>query len=307
MFKVFIDGQEGTTGLRLAQRLQKRDDITLLSIKSSLRKDINARLEKIEEADVAFLCLPDAASKEIVQAAEGCNTKIIDTSTAFRCADDWAYGFPELGPEYVQRIATMNRIANPGCHASGSIAVLAPLIAKNLISPDETYTLTSLTGYSGGGKKMIAQYENLHDAELDAPRLYGVSQSHKHLPEIVKYAHLHTAPIFLPIVAPYYAGMLVTAGFKNHEHLSLNGLRKLFTDFYGKQGFISVAAEEPVSKMLGSNTLAGKDSMVIYIEGNEDRFTVSAQFDNLGKGASGAAIENMNIALGLEPTKGLDL
>ena len=307
MFKVFIDGQEGTTGLRLAKRLQNRKDITLLSIKSDLRKDINARLEKIDEADVAFLCLPDAASKEIVQAAVGCDTKIIDTSTAHRCAEGWAYGFPELGAEYVQKIATMKRIANPGCHATGSIAVLAPLIAKGIISPDETYTLTSLTGYSGGGKKMIAQYENLHDKELDAPRLYGISQQHKHLPEIIKYAHLNEAPIFLPIVAPYYAGMLVTAGFKNTEHLSLTGLRKLFIDFYGKQDFITVATGEPVSKMLGSNNLAGKDSLIIYIEGNEERFTVSAQFDNLGKGASGAAIENMNIALGLGPTTGLDL
>ena len=307
MFKVFIDGQEGTTGLRLAERLARRSDIKLLSIDSALRKNTQARLEKISQADVAFLCLPDAASKEIVEAAKDCPTKIIDTSTAFRCSDGWAYGFPELGHAYASAVANSSRIANPGCHATGSIAVLAPLVAAGLIPADGLYTLTSLTGYSGGGKKMIAEYENLHDPELDAPRLYGLNQKHKHLPEMAKYAKLTTAPIFLPIVAPYYIGMLVTAGFANTQCLPLAALRKLFADFYGKQPFIQVQTSEELPKMLGSNNLAGKDSLKIYIAGNEERFTVSAQFDNLGKGASGAAIENMNIALGLAPEEGLDL
>mgnify|MGYP000175988284 FL=1 len=176
MFKVFIDGGEGTTGLRLAQRLKQREDIELLSISSDLRKNLDARLEKIDQADVAFLCLPDAASREVAEAAKDCETKIIDTSTAFRCDPGWAYGFPELGPSYFHAIQESSRIANPGCHATGSIAVLAPLVKAQLIPADGLYTLTSLTGYSGGGKKMIASYENLHDQELDAPRIYALGQ-----------------------------------------------------------------------------------------------------------------------------------
>lgn len=307
MFKVFIDGGEGTTGLRLAQRLKQRSDIELLTISSDLRKNLDARLEKIDLADVAFLCLPDAASREVAEAAKNCDTRIIDTSTAFRCDPDWAYGFPELGPQYLHAIQSSRRISNPGCHATGSIAVLAPLVKAGLIEKTGLYTLTSLTGYSGGGKKMIASYENLHDKELDAPRIYSLGQKHKHLPEILKYTGLEQSPIFLPIVAPYYAGMLVTAGFLMPTDLSLAAIRKLYQDFYRDQAFITVETSEEQPKMLGSNTLAGKDNMKIYICGNEERFTVSAQFDNLGKGASGAAIENMNIAMGLDPATGLEL
>lgn len=307
MFKVFIDGGEGTTGLRLAQRLKQRSDIELLTISSDLRKNLDARLEKIDLADVAFLCLPDAASREVAEAAKNCDTRIIDTSTAFRCDPDWAYGFPELGPRYLHAIQSSHRISNPGCHATGSIAVLAPLVKAGLIEKTGLYTLTSLTGYSGGGKKMIASYENLHDKELDAPRIYSLGQKHKHLPEILKYTGLEQSPIFLPIVAPYYAGMLVTAGFLMPTDLSLSAIRKLYHDFYRDQAFITVETSEEQPKMLGSNTLAGKDNMKIYICGNEERFTVSAQFDNLGKGASGAAIENMNIAMGLDPATGLEL
>lgn len=307
MFKVFIDGGEGTTGLRLAQRLKQRSDIELLTISSDLRKNLDARLEKIDLADVAFLCLPDAASREVAEAAKNCDTRIIDTSTAFRCDPDWAYGFPELGPRYLHAIQSSRRISNPGCHATGSIAVLAPLVKAGLIEKTGLYTLTSLTGYSGGGKKMIASYENLHDKELDAPRIYSLGQKHKHLPEILKYTGLEQSPIFLPIVAPYYAGMLVTAGFLMPTDLSLSAIRKLYHDFYRDQAFITVETSEEQPKILGSNTLAGKDNMKIYICGNEERFTVSAQFDNLGKGASGAAIENMNIAMGLDPATGLEL
>lgn len=307
MFKVFIDGGEGTTGLRLAQRLKQRSDIELLTISSDLRKNLDARLEKIDLADVAFLCLPDAASREVAEAAKNCDTRIIDTSTAFRCDPDWAYGFPELGPRYLHAIQSSRRISNPGCHATGSIAVLAPLVKAGLIEKTGLYILTSLTGYSGGGKKMIASYENLHDKELDAPRIYSLGQKHKHLPEILKYTGLEQSPIFLPIVAPYYAGMLVTAGFLMPTDLSLAAIRKLYQDFYRDQAFITVETSEEQPKMLGSNTLAGKDNLKIYICGNEERFTVSAQFDNLGKGASGAAIENMNIAMGLDPATGLEL
>ena len=307
MYKVFIDGREGTTGLRIAERLAQRKDIELLSIKEELRKDVQERLKLINASDVTFLCLPDDASKEIVAAAKDSTTKIIDASTAFRCDDNWAYGFPELSAAYLKRIQTYNRIANPGCHASGSIAVIAPLVANDIVGNDYPFTITSLTGYSGGGKKMIAEYENPHDKEVDAPRLYALGQTHKHLPEIKKHCRLKINPIFLPIVAPYYAGMLVTVGIENKSGKTLQEIHALFEGYYGAQEMVKVAPLAETPKMLGSNTLADKDSMKIFVCGNDERITVSSQFDNLGKGASGAAIQCMNIALGLDPKEGLDL
>lgn len=307
MIKVFIDGSQGTTGLRLKDRLMERKDIELLTISEEERKSLPARAQKVAEADVVFLCLPDAASRELVETVKDVDTKIIDTSTAFRCDDRWAYGFPELGISFLEKIRNGSRISVPGCHASGSIAVIAPLVQMGLVSPSRTLTITSLTGYSGGGKKMIAEYEGPHDHEVDAPRIYALGQTHKHLPEIKKYTGLASLPIFLPIVAPYYSGMLVTVGIENRDHQRLEDIRQGYREFFGPSPFISVAGEEENPVMLGSNTLSGKDSMRLYICGNMDRITVSAQFDNLGKGASGAALESMNIALGLDPTTGLSL
>ena len=307
MFKVFIDGQHGTTGLRIFERFAKREDIEILSISEEARKDVNERLKKIEESDVTFLCLPDDASKEIAAAAKDTKTIIIDASTAFRCDDNWAYGLPELGPSYLEGVKTNKRIANPGCHATGSITVIAPLVAAGLITDDYPLTITSLTGYSGGGKKMITDYENSHDKELDAPRIYALGQAHKHLPEIIKHCKLKQAPIFLPIVAPYYAGMLVTVGFVNKQGKTLQDVQNIFEEFYKGQTFVKVSPLGSTPAMLGSNNLFGKDYLKIFVCGNNERVTVSSQFDNLGKGASGAAIESMNIALGLDPTKGLDL
>ncbi|MCH3951255.1 MAG: N-acetyl-gamma-glutamyl-phosphate reductase [Acidaminococcus sp.] len=307
MVKVFIDGSQGTTGLRLHDRLKERKDIELLHIDEDKRKSVDARLEMVEKADVAFLCLPDAASRELIAAAKDCDTTILDTSTAFRCDDSFAYGFPELGPDFLKNVKTNHRISVPGCHASGSIAVLMPLVKNGLISPDEVYTITSLTGYSGGGKKMIVEYENPHDPEVDAPRIYAVGQKHKHLPEIKKYTGLNKLPVFLPIVAPYYSGMLVTVGFENKKGISLKELRELYRDTYNLTPFIRVNMDDEQPKMLGSNTLSGKDSMNIIICGNEERITVSSQFDNLGKGASGAAIECFNFSIGVDPTTGLSL
>ena len=306
MYKVFIDGREGTTGLRIFERFAQRDDIEVISISEELRKDPQERLKKINNSDVTFLCLPDAASKEIAVIAENSSAIIIDASTAFRCDDNWAYGFPELGADYLTRLKNMNRIAVPGCHASGSIAVIAPLVVQKLVAADYPFTLTSLTGYSGGGKKMIAEYTAEHAREVDAPRIYGLGQAHKHLPEIKKHCHLAVAPVFLPIVAPYYAGMLVTVGLVNKTGKSLEQLHAAYVDFYHNQEFIKVMPLGSEGKMLGSNTLEGKDYMRIYLCGNNERVTVHAQFDNLGKGASGAAIECMNIALGLDAKKGLD-
>jgi len=307
MYKVFIDGREGTTGLRIAERLAQRKDIELLSISEELRKDVKERLRLINASDVTFLCLPDAASKEIVEAAQDSEAKIIDASTAFRCDDNWAYGFPEISAAYLKRIQTYKRIANPGCHASGSIAIIAPLVANDIVGNAYPFTITSLTGYSGGGKKMIAEYENPHDKEVDAPRLYALGQKHKHLAEIKKHCRLEADPIFLPIVAPYYAGMLVTVGIINHSGKTLEEIHDVYADYYGAQDFVKVAPLSETPNMLGSNTLADKDYMKIFICGNDERVTISSQFDNLGKGASGAAIQCMNIALGLDPKEGLDL
>ncbi|MDR3259576.1 MAG: N-acetyl-gamma-glutamyl-phosphate reductase [Fusobacteriaceae bacterium] len=307
MFKVFIDGKEGTTGLRILDRFGSRDDITVLEISDDLRKDKNERVKKINESDITFLCLPDDASKEIVELTNGTKAKIIDASTAFRCDDDWAYGLPELSKNYLEKVKNFNKISVPGCHASGSIAIIAPLISNNIVEKNYPFTITSLTGYSGGGKKMIAEYENPHTIELDAPRVYGLNQKHKHLPEIKKHCNLETDPIFLPIVAPYYAGMLVTVGIINKKNISLKDIHEIYKNFYKDQDFIKVIDLPDIPTMLSSNILAKKDYMKIFVCGNDDRITIHSQFDNLGKGASGAAIECMNIALGLSSTKGLDL
>lgn len=231
MIKVFIDGSQGTTGLRLKDRLMERKDIELLTISEEERKSLPARAQKVAEADVAFLCLPDAASRELVETVKDVDTKIVDTSTAFRCDDRWAYGFPELGISFLEKIRNGSRISVPGCHASGSIAVIAPLVQMGLVSPSRTLTITSLTGYSGGGKKMIAEYEGPHDHEVDAPRIYALGQTHKHLPEIKKYTGLASLPIFLPIVAPYYSGMLVTVGIENRDHQRLEDIRQGYREF----------------------------------------------------------------------------
>ena len=233
MIKVFIDGSQGTTGLRLKDRLMERKDIELLTISEEERKSLPARAQKVAEADVAFLCLPDAASRELVETVKDVDTKIVDTSTAFRCDDRWAYGFPELGISFLEKIRNGSRISVPGCHASGSIAVIAPLVQMGLVSPSRTLTITSLTGYSGGGKKMIAEYEGPHDHEVDAPRIYALGQTHKHLPEIKKYTGLASLPIFLPIVAPYYSGMLVTVGIENRDHQRLEDIRQGYREFFG--------------------------------------------------------------------------
>jgi len=305
MFKVFIDGKEGTTGLRILERFKLRDDIEVLEISEELRKNPEERVKKIKESDVTFLCLPDAASKEIVQLSAGTNAVIIDASTAFRCDDSWAYGLPELSSAYLEKLKKAKKISVPGCHASGAIAVIAPLVLNDVVGKDFPFVISSLTGYSGGGKKMIAEYENPHDPELDAPRIYGLGQTHKHLPEITKHCQLTVSPIFMPIVAPYYAGMLTSIGIIRPK-LSLAETHALYLKHYAGQDFVRVAPLSETPAMLGSNTLAGKDDLKIYICGNDERITIHAQFDNLGKGASGAAIQCMNIALGLDPKKGLD-
>ena len=304
MTKLFIDGSAGTTGLRIAERLKGRTDLELIRIPEELRRDPKAREEAINAADIAFLCLPDAAAVEAAALVHG-STAVIDTSTAHRTAEGWAYGFPELHGRRAQ-IAASKCVANPGCHASGFIALMEPLVYEGLIRPDTALSCFSVTGYSGGGKSMIAEYEAQERAsELSSPRQYALGQEHKHLKEMVQISGLSTTPVFCPIVADYYSGMAVTVPlFKKDLRGSAEDICALYQSCYA----------EPIVRylpydggMIAGNSLAGKDTMEISVAGNAERILLIARFDNLGKGASGAAIQNMNILLGLEETTGLIL
>jgi len=308
MVKVFIDGSAGTTGLQIHERLQARKDLELLTIPEELRKDAAARSTLMNEASVVFLCLPDAAAIEAVPLVTNPDTCIIDTSTAHRTSPDWAYGFPELGN--AAEIAASKRIANPGCHATGFVSVVYPLVAQGLLPKDIGLTCFSLTGYSGGGKKMIAEYEAEDKPEaLYGPGIYGLTQKHKHIPEMVKVCGLQKKPIFCPIVDDYLKGMASTVSFRA-EDLGGAGpeqVRQAYEAFYAGQQLVTVASAEEAAALarLHANTKAGTDSLKLFVTGNEELFTVTALFDNLGKGASGAAIENMNLVLGLNPATGL--
>lgn len=312
--KIFIDGSEGTTGLRIHERFAEREDVELLPISSELRKDKEERKRLINSSDITFLCLPDAAAEESVSLVENDHVRIIDTSTAHRTMEGWAYGFPELSKEHREAIAAGNRIAVPGCYATGFISLVYPMVAEGLISADYPVSAFGISGYSGGGRKMIAAYEaeEREDALL-APREYALSQAHKHLKEMKKIPGLKREPLFSPIVADYYSGMVVSVPV--YTELMNKGrtpqeVWKYLADFYAGSRFVRVmpfGAEEESANMLAGNAMSGRDSLRIYVTGNEDRVLLSSQFDNLGKGASGAAIQCLNIALGCEETKGLHL
>ena len=307
MTKIFIDGSHGTTGLRIANRLDQRKDISLIRLTEENRKDPAARADAINSADVVFLCLPDPAAIEAVSMATNPNTKIIDTSTAHRVNPDWVYGMPELKGQF-ERIQHSTRIANPGCHASGFIALVAPLVQEGLLSPKAALSCFSLTGYSGGGKQMIAQYEDENRSPLyKAPRQYAVTQQHKHLKEMAKLCGLETAPIFCPIVADFYSGMEVTVPvFAQDVNATMAQLKDLYKTYY--QGdLIHYTDECDADGLLSANAWADRDDMSITVQGNEERMILTARFDNLGKGASGAAIQNMNILLGLDQATGLSI
>ena len=304
MTKVFIDGSAGTTGLRIHERLAGRTELSLLALPAELRKDRAAREEILNEADIAFLCLPDAAAVEAAELVHG-NTVVIDTSTAHRTELGWDYGFPELHG-LREKIAVSKRIGNPGCHASGFISLVEPLVHEGLISPDTALTCFSVTGYSGGGKSMIADYEAPErDTALDSPRQYALGQSHKHLKEMVKIPGLTVAPFFCPIVADYYSGMAVTVPlFRKDLRGSVEDIKQLYQACYHSA---VVHYDEYTDGMIAGNAISGRDDMAITVAGNEDRILLISTFDNLGKGASGAAIQNMNIVLGLDETTGLVL
>lgn len=302
MVKVFIDGKEGTTGLQIFDRLAKRNDVQISMLPEELRKDINARKEQINGADIVFLCLPDAAARESVSLCENEKVKIIDASTAHRTNPAWAYGFPELSKEHRAKIASSHRVAVPGCHASGFISLVYPLVAGGIVSPDYPFVCHSVTGYSGGGKKMIAEYEaEGRDDALDSPRQYGTSQMHKHLPEMKAVCGLEFEPIFNPIVSDFYSGMCVSVplyGKLLRKKMTVSDIKSFYAEYYASCNFIKIAAEMP--SYLPANELSGTNGMKLYIGGNDDRILLASVFDNLGKGASGAAVQCMNIMLGLD-------
>ncbi len=305
MTTVFIDGSAGTTGLRIRDRLADRKDLRLMILPEDLRKDPSARADALNSADISFLCLPDAASIEAVSFVTDPHGVIIDTSTAHRTAEGWIYGMPELSGQR-EKIALAKRIANPGCHATGFIALIAPLVENGLLSSDVRLSAFSLTGYSGGGKKMIAEYEAPDtDPLYRAPRQYGLGQTHKHLPEMSVVCGLQHAPVFCPIVAPYYAGMEVTVPLTPADiSASPEEIRKVYRDYY-HSGLIRFAEAPDENGFLSAGAMAGRDSLEISVFGNGERILLISRFDNLGKGASGAAIQNMNIALGLDEAEGL--
>lgn len=310
MKKVFIDGGAGTTGLRIVERLSGRDDVCLLTIPEEKRKDNAAKKEIMNQADVVFLCLPDAAAVESAALVDNPDTVVIDASTAHRTLPGWAYGFPELGERFLERVRTGKRIAVPGCHASGFIALTYPLVEAGILPKDTLLSCHSLTGYSGGGKNMIAEYEAADRSSLlSAPQQYALGQQHKHLKEMKAIVGLENAPLFCPIVGDFYSGMLVTVPlFAKQLNGGIEDIRRVYQEKYndqlvffaetdgdGKAGFAAALAYEK------------KDCMRISVSGNEERILLMAAYDNLGKGASGAAIECMNIALGLSKTKGLEI
>lgn len=312
--KVFIDGSEGTTGLRIFERFQNRDDIELLQIDSALRKDPQERKKLINASDITFLCLPDEAAREAVSLVENENVVIIDASTAHRTEEGWAYGFPELSSEHREKIKNGKRVAVPGCYATGFISMIYPLIKGGILPEDYPVTSFALSGYSGAGKKTIAAYEDENrPKQLSAGREYALTQQHKHLKEMKKITGLTRTPLFSPIIDDYYSGMVVSIQLYADmlaKKETPESLLQYFAEYYKNQQFIRVSAaddEIAASGFLAGNELSGWDGLKIYVTGNEERIVVSAQFDNLGKGASGAAIQCMNIVLGCEEEKGLQL
>ncbi len=314
MKKIFIDGSEGTTGLRIFERFEGRDDIELLRIPTQLRKDPAEIRKYINESDITFLCLPDAAAREAAAMVENENVVIIDTSTAHRTEPGWAYGYPELSKAHRAAIRESKRIAVPGCYATGFITIVYPMIAGGILPSDYPVSAFAMSGYSGAGKKTIAVYEAAErDKELDAPREYALAQNHKHLKEMQKITGLQRTPLFSPIICDYYSGMLLTTPFYADMLTGAptpEGLHAFFSEYYAGERFVRVmpfGAEAGYNGFLAGNACSGWDGIEIYVTGNEERLLVSTRFDNLGKGASGAAVQCLNILMGCDEDKGLVL
>ncbi len=307
--KVFIDGREGTTGLRIYDRLAAMNDIELIILNDDERKDTQKRRQALNSCDIAFLCLPDAAAIEAAGLVENEKVILIDTSTAHRTDPNWAYGLPELSENHKNKIINSKRIAVPGCHASGFIALVYPLVEKGIISPDTRISCFSLTGYSGGGKKMIGQYEDENrDIMFDAPRQYGITQNHKHLKEMAAVTGLRAKPVFCPIVGDFYSGMEVTVPLFKEDigGFTVEDIKRAYKEKYSGK-IITYVENDDENGFYAANALSGFDNMRVSVNGNEDRIILTARYDNLGKGASGAAVECMNYKLGKEITNGLDI
>ena len=308
--KVYIDGQSGTTGLQIYDRIGQREDLELLRIPEELRHDPDERKKYLNSADIVFLCLPDEGAREAVSFIENPDVRVIDASTAHRTNPDWTYGYPELSKAQREAIRTSKRVANPGCHATGFISTTAPLVAMGVIPKDYPMSCYSLTGYSGGGKKMIAEYEAEGRSELlDAPGIYGLNLHHKHLPEMQTVAGLAYPPVFMPVVDDYYKGMATTIMLQNRllpGQPSAEEICAKLADYYRDEHFVSVVPFGENDSKLYANKLAGTNRLEIVVCGHEEQTTVTALFDNLGKGASGAAVQNMNIMLGLPEETGLE-
>lgn len=310
MKKVFIDGSAGTTGLRIYERLESREDITLIKLSEEKRKDVDAREEAINSADIVFLCLPDDAARESVSLLHNDNTVIIDTSTAHRTNENWVYGFPELNSDIANKLTSAKKIAVPGCHASGFIALVFPLVEAGILPADVLLNCTSVTGYSGGGKKMIAEYEADEIDELfTAPRQYGLSQQHKHLKEMAAISGIENKPNFSPIVSNFYSGMCVTIPLFASQLINGKTVEDIKDVYKNKYTGPVVTYKECADEagFLSASALSMLDSMEISVFGNEERILIAARYDNLGKGSSGAAVECMNICMGADRTTGLNI
>jgi N-acetyl-gamma-glutamyl-phosphate reductase len=311
--KVFVDGQEGTTGLKIFEYLSRRSDVEVLRIEEAKRKDLDERRRLINASDVTFLCLPDVASRESAGLAENGDTVLIDASTAFRTHADWAYGLPELARGQRERLRTAKRIAVPGCHASAFVLAMRPLVDAGIVSADFSAHSHSITGYSGGGKKMIADYEAAEpNSKLQSPRAYALALGHKHLPEMAAHTGLAQAPIFTPIVGPFYKGLAVTTYFTPSQLAKRVGPRDVqaaFAEYYAGEPFVRVAPFDADENLDGGffDVQANNDTnrVDLFVFGNEERFVTVARLDNLGKGASGAAIQCMNLAIGADEETGL--
>ena len=308
--KVYIDGQVGTTGLQIYERIGNRTDLELLRIDEDKRHDTDERRKFLNSADIVFLCLPDAGAIEAVSLIENPDVRVIDASTAHRTSDDWVYGYPELSKEQRAAIAAGKRVANPGCHATGLISSVAPLVKMGILPADYPVTCYSLTGYSGGGKKMIAQYEAQdRDEKLSAPGIYGLTLKHKHIPEMQKVTGLTYPPVFMPIVDDYYKGMATTIMLQNRLLPGQPSAEEICTrlqEYYADEHFVTVLPYDATQGTVYANALAGTNHLQLVVCGYEDQTSVTALFDNLGKGASGAAVQNMNIMLGLDEAIGLE-
>ena len=312
-YKVFIDGKEGTTGLKIFERFEKRSDIEIITIDDDKRKDPAEKAKMINASDFTFLCLPDAAAIESAQLCTNPKTRIIDASTAHRTNPDWAYGFPELGADFRKKIETSNRVAVPGCYASGSIAICYPLLKSGIMPKDYPVVIHAVSGYSGAGKKAIAQYEDPNrNPELDSPRLYALTQQHKHLPEIKKISGLDFEPVFNPYVCDYFQGMTVTVGLHSRllsRKVTAHDVRDELAAHYDGCRFVKVAPLMGQGVLpeafIPANTLSGTNNMQIFVYGNDERIMITTRFDNLGKGASGAAVQCMNIMMGINEGEGL--